>query len=231
MPSLFDRVFRRQPAYSSHQIDLNKVRTGLEVRFCALVLAGGRGKRFDKSGQTDKLLAPIGGVPALGHVISTLKTLVDDVMVVTRAEGNSQQIIQVAQLFGADTSICSDADSGMGHTLAWGTSQVVARYDPQGILVALGDMPFVSSATIHALMRHIKEPHDIAVPKHRNRLGNPVAFGAEHFAALGHLAGDRGARQIVTQFQASEVEVDDVGIFEDIDTKEDLNQLIIKHKQ
>jgi molybdenum cofactor cytidylyltransferase len=231
MPSLFDRIFRREKPYYSNQVDLNKIRTGLDMRFCALVLAGGRGKRFDKTGQSDKLLAQIGGVPALGHVISTLKTLVDDVMVVTRPEGNSQQIIDVANLFGADTSICSDADSGMGHTLAWGTSQVVARYDPQGIIVALGDMPFVSSATIHALMRHIKEPSDIAVPKHANRLGNPVAFGAEHFAALGRMAGDRGARQLLAQFQASEVEVDDMGIFEDIDTKEELKQLIDKHQQ
>ncbi len=231
MQSLFDRIFRRKQGYSSNSIDLDNMRTGLELRFCAIILAGGRGRRFDHSGKSDKLLATVGGVPALGHVISNLKTMVDDVLVVTRPEGNSAAICNIADLFGADSAICSDADSGMGHTLAWGTSQAVAKYDPQAMIVSLGDMPFVLGTTVHALMRHIKNAEDIAVPKFQERIGNPVAFGSAHFAALGQLAGDRGARQLIASLHPTEVSVDDPGIFEDIDTPDDLNALLKKHQQ
>jgi molybdenum cofactor cytidylyltransferase len=231
MQTLFDRIFRRRDRGYGAPVSLDQVKTGRELRFCAIVLAGGRGKRFDHSGKSDKLLASVGGVPALGHVVSTLKTLVDDVLVVTRADGNSSQIRDVAAVFGADSVICGDADSGMGHTLAWGTSQATARYDPQAMIIALGDMPFVSGNTIHALMRHIKNPQDVAVPKYQNRVGNPVAFGGAHFAALGQLAGDRGAKNLISQLGATEIEVDDPGIFEDIDTIEDLNNLLAKHRQ
>ncbi len=231
MPSLIERIFRRKNPYRAPDNNLKAMRTGLELRFCALVLAGGRGKRFDNTGKSDKLMASIGGIPALGHVISNLKTQIDDVLVVTRPGGNSAQIRQVAELFGAQTAICIDADSGMGHTLAWGTSQAASKFDPQAMIVCLGDMPFVSSTTIHALMRHVVAPDDVAVPKMNGRLGNPVAFGMAHFAALGQLAGDRGARQLLSSLKPTEVEMQDTGIFEDIDTIAELNQLVAKHHQ
>jgi molybdenum cofactor cytidylyltransferase len=62
----------------------------------------------------------------------------------------------------------------------------------------------------------------IAAPVNRGRRGNPVAFGAACLPQLLALGGDEGARGILTRHPVTEVDVDDPGIFQDIDRPADL---------
>ena len=120
---------------------------------------------------------------------------------------------------GCDVTVCARADDGMGASLAHAVGHS-AHAD--GWLIALGDMPHVLPSTIAALARAIEDGSGIAVPVMKGRRGNPVAFGRQHLAALLALDGDQGARNIVKTNPLREVEVDDPGIFQDIDTAADL---------
>jgi molybdenum cofactor cytidylyltransferase len=193
-----------------------------------LILAAGRGERFDPSGEKSKLLADVEGMPALGLAISSISTVLENVVVVVRQGPQRESIEAIARAFGATPVICADAASGMGHSLAWGVSEAQSRFDPRGLIVALGDMPFVSSLTISTLVAHLRTPFDMAVPRFQGRMGNPVAFGSEYFEALGRLSGDRGARSLIDSNEPMFVDVADPGILQDIDTPQDLAALSAK---
>jgi molybdenum cofactor cytidylyltransferase len=190
-----------------------------------LIMAAGRSERFDPTGERSKLLADIDGMPTLGLSISSMTAVLDDVIVVVRRGIQREAIERIVKAFGAHSVICEDAASGMGHSIAWGISQAQALYDPRAIVIGLADMPLVSSMTISALVSHIREPHEIAVPRFNGDWGNPVAFGSDHFEALGRLSGDRGARSIIEKKTPLFVDVDDAGILQDIDTVQDLKRL------
>ena len=64
---------------------------------------------------------------------------------------------------------------------------------------------------------------DIVVPVMGGERGNPVAIGRAYREELLGLEGDRGARLVVQKYKDKvvEVEVDDAGIFVDVDTGEE----------
>ena len=67
-------------------------------------------------------------------------------------------------------------------------------------------------------------PHRICVPTWRGRRGHPVGFGKAYFDALRGLSGDRGARALLEVHADAvvAVPVEDAGILQDVDTREDL---------
>jgi molybdenum cofactor cytidylyltransferase len=89
-------------------------------------------------------------------------------------------------------------------------------------LVALGDMPHVAPATLHALAAALAAGAPIVAPVMQGRRGNPVGFGAVHLDALLALQGEQGARRLLQTCPVTEIPVDDPGIFYDIDTPADL---------
>lgn len=183
-----------------------------------ILLAAGRGRRFDPSGERNKLLQrlPDGGTVVAASADAMLAALPRVVAVVGPA---GDDVAAELRTLGCDVTVCARADDGMGASLAHAIGHA-AQAD--GWLIALGDMPHVLPSTIAALARAIEDGSGIAVPVMKGRRGNPVAFGRQHLAALLALDGDQGARNIVKTNSLREVEVDDPGIFTDIDTAADL---------
>ncbi len=183
-----------------------------------ILLAAGRGTRFDPAGQQDKLLQRLsGGQPVAGQSARNLKAVVDRVVAVVRP--GQQQLLQVLQDAGCETTVCLDADQGMAASLQQG---LALAGDAQGWLIALADMPFVAADTLQKLRDAVEQGHDIVVPTFEGRRGNPVAFSRHHLAALRQLRGDEGARSLLANFPVHKVEVMDPGIHRDIDTPGDL---------
>lgn len=118
----------------------------------------------------------------------------------------------------------SDAELGMGHTLA----QAVAQIPPGALIVGLADMPFVQPTTLRALVAAVADsPLDgVVQPTYDKEPGNPVGFGAALRPALARSEGDEGARARVREARVANrlaaVRVDDAGILYDIDTPADL---------
>ena len=98
-------------------------------------------------------------------------------------------------------------------------------------LIALGDMPKVTTAMLSAICRAFVKSGDsrtIVAPVVEGRRGNPVLFGAAYREALLGLEGDRGARHLLEGNAGRVLEVsvgDNPSVFDDPDTPSDYRRL------
>ena len=111
---------------------------------------------------------------------------------------------------------------GLAASLRCGIAAADAR-EAEAVLVCLGDMPMVRSATLDTLILRSHE-HATAVacvPTLQTRRGNPVLWRRGMFASLLALPGDRGGRALLDRHagQVLDVPVDDPGILLDFDTQ------------
>lgn len=183
-----------------------------------ILLAAGRGRRFDPSGVQDKLLQALPSGEAV--VVASARHLLSVVSrVIAVVPPGDRGVADALRALGCEVTVCAEADTGMGASLA---HAVAASLPADAWVIALGDMPFVATATIQALCDALSGGAAIAAPVCGGKRGNPVGFGLVHLPALLALVGDEGARRIVRGSVVTEVQVNDPGIFRDIDTPADL---------
>ena len=186
-----------------------------------ILLAAGRGRRFDPTGVQNKLLQRCSDGEAVAlRAARQLVQVLPKTLVVVHADAHDLRALLEEN--GFITTACPSADNGMGHSLA---HAIGLSENPCGWIIALADMPQVRASTIAVLDAAIGNGADIAVPTHHGVRGNPVGFSRYHRDALLQLHGDRGARNLLTRFPVIEVAVDDPGIFFDIDTPLDLQKI------
>jgi molybdenum cofactor cytidylyltransferase len=186
-----------------------------------ILLAAGRGRRFDPLGQRNKLLQilPASGDPVvLASARKLLAVLPKVIAVVPPDDGGVGALLSS---IGCEVVVCAEADSGMAASLVQAIHFSLSK-NPEAWLVALGDMPHVAPATLRALADALAAGAPIAAPVMTGRRGNPVGFGRVHQEALLALQGDQGARRLLQTCPVTEVPVADPGIFRDIDTAADL---------
>jgi molybdenum cofactor cytidylyltransferase len=189
----------------------------LDIR--GILLCGGASTRFG----ADKLVEILPGADAPIAVVSAraCRAAMGRVLAVVRPGARTLRELLEAQ--GCEVMETDRALAGLGSSLAAG---VEAAADADGWIVALGDMPFVAPPTIAAVRDRIASGTLIAAPvASQRRHGHPVGFHAHLRSELLALTGDEGARSIVARHRADlvEVEVDDEGIYRDIDRREDLS--------
>ncbi|MEX3958736.1 NTP transferase domain-containing protein [Trinickia sp. EG282A] len=183
-----------------------------------LLLAAGRGTRFDPTGQQSKLLAPLpDGTPVARAAAQRLLASVARVVAVVRT--GDEALAHLLNDAGCDVIFSSEAERGMGASLAAG---VHASADADGWVVALADMPWIAPETIEAVARRLGQGSSIVAPVYRGRRGHPVGFGAMHGTALQALDGDVGARLLLESSDLTTIDVDDAGVIADVDTPGDL---------
>jgi molybdenum cofactor cytidylyltransferase len=188
-----------------------------------ILLAAGRGRRFDPSGVRNKLLQPLAsGEPVVARSARALLAVLPKVIAVVApvVAPENGGVAATLRALGCEVTVCPDADQGMAASLVHALRHSLPA--AQSWLVALGDMPRVRESTIRALADAVANGAEVAAPVHGGRRGNPVAFGAACLPALLALEGDEGARGILKQFKVTEVEVGDAGIFQDVDQPADL---------
>lgn len=170
-----------------------------------IVLAAGRGERFRAAGgQTGKLEALLAGRPVLDHVLDAV-----------RHSGLPCHVVRpqhLAHLPGA----------GMGDSIASGVS---ATADAAAWLILPGDLPLIRPDTLRrvadALMA-LPPGQGTVQPQFRGQRGHPVGFRRPCLAALRALQGDEGARGVLREWPARQLDVDDEGAVWDVDTPERL---------
>ena len=181
-----------------------------------LVLAAGRSSRFG----SDKRVALLNDGRALLH--TTLSSAIaSDLPVRVCLPDKDGELVEQSQRLVVDKIInCPRSDRGMGFSLAESVSRC---YDWEGLLVILGDMPFVKTETYLTLANAVSDDA-ICIPVFEGNPGNPVAFGRSFFSSLEKLDGDVGAKSIVQANARSvmEIPVPDKGILIDIDTPDDV---------
>lgn len=184
----------------------------------AILLAAGKGSRFDPLGVRNKLLQPLPDGSAVAvAAAANLLAVMPSVLAVVRPDAD--QLGAELRAIGCEVTPCLHAADGMGATLAHAVRQSMHA---SGWIVALADMPYLKPATIRALLDALRNGADIAAPAHGGRRGNPVAFGRLHLPELLQLSGDVGARRLLQDYPVQLVEVDDPGIHLDVDRPQDL---------
>jgi len=189
----------------------------MTANIAGILLAAGRGVRFD----SDKLLHPLSdGTPVAVASARSLRAACSHCLAVLRPEQHT-----LAQLLTAEGfTILHDARAaqGMGSNLA---IAVQAAASADGWIVALGDMPFLSSATTRSVVTALENGASLAAPYVSGSRGHPVGFSRVWFDALSGLQGDQGARELIRLHQddITRIPCEDKGALRDVDTPGDLS--------
>jgi molybdenum cofactor cytidylyltransferase len=186
-----------------------------------VLLAAGYGSRFDPDGLHNKLLARLpDGTPVAHEAAHRLLLIVPRVIAVVRP--GSEPLARVLNDAGCDVVFSTDAERGMGASLAAG---VAASDDAESWIVALADMPRIAIATIEAVARTLDGGASIVAPYYMGQRGHPAGFGLAHRDALLALDGDTGARALFALHAVTRLDLDDAGVLTDVDTPDDLRTL------
>ena len=195
---------------------------GLALRVTAVVLAAGRSRRM---GGDNKLLAELDGKPIIRYVVEAASaSRVDAVIVVTGHEAGSLRNV----LAGCSVRFIHNPRYAEGLSTSLRVGISAADSGSAGVLVCLGDMPLVTARQLDLMIDAFVERNgrNICVPVRDGRRGNPVLWPRRFYADMLKLTGDEGARSLLARFAdlVHQVEMDDEGIFLDIDTPGDLGE-------
>jgi molybdenum cofactor cytidylyltransferase len=187
----------------------------------AILLAAGESRRW---GADNKLLAPIGGKPMVRRTAEMiLASSIRPVLIVTGHEAGGIR----GALNGLSLSFHHAPDFAEGMAASLRTGIGALPMDCEGVLVCLGDMPFLRSDTLDQLA--VFHSGEAAVfPTYTGKRGNPVLLARSLFAEILKLTGDEGARTIlrVIPDQVAELPVDDPGILRDVDLPDALRDTL-----
>lgn len=188
-----------------------------------ILLAAGTSSRF---GEANKLLATENGEPIVRRAAQTL--LESGLRSVTVVTGHEAERVRDALV---DLDVCvvhaPDYAEGQSQSVRRGITAVREAFpDADAVVVALGDMPDVSSATVDRLLAAYEAGMGTALAAaYEGERGNPVLFDSRFFDALAGVEGDVGGREILrATADAALVETGDPGVRRDVDRPGDLRE-------
>lgn len=187
-----------------------------------LILAAGSASRFGGC----KLLADWQGQPLITASIKAALTLKPEKIIIVSGAFYSQ--LKEATLIEAPFNLDSveliefrDWQLGMGHSLAFGVSQL-PNNNP--VLILLGDQPLISAQDLQNLYKAwCTQPAQIACASFANTVGVPAIFPARFKTELLAFTGDRGAKNLLTRYADELTRVPMHTAEFDVDTQADLD--------
>ena len=188
----------------------------------ALILAAGESRRM---GKQNKLLLPIGGEALLVKLVSSVcASDVGQVIVVIGHE--AEKIRRELNEFPLNFVYNPNFSEGMTTSIKYGVK--VASHECDGLLICLGDMPFINTSEInkliHAYVKNRTKGKDlIVVPVFKRQHGNPVLFSIEFRNDILEHKKESGCKEVIMKNSDSvmEIEMDDEKMLLDVDTMED----------
>lgn len=115
---------------------------------------------------------------------------------------------------------------GMASSLREGLAALSTNINAS--LIVLADQPFTRPETLRRIVdRYLDSNAQIVIPSYKDSRGNPVLLARSVFPEVMALEGDVGCRAIFASHsdEIAKLEVDDVGILLDIDSKDDYERL------
>lgn len=192
--------------------------TTAKTRIAAIVLAAGQSSRM---GDDNKLFLKVGERSMIQQVVANLAgSAVDRVFVVT---GHERERVR-SELKGESVTFVHNREfaKGLSTSLRAALAQIPKKFN--AALICLGDMPFVDSSHINALIEAFDPlaERSICVPMFQGKRGNPVLWDSRYFQEMMEVQGDVGAKHIIGEYEDSvvEVEMDGTGVLTDLDTPE-----------
>jgi len=180
----------------------------------AILLGAGESKRMG----VDKLSLPWGRETVLEHCLETL--LKSEVRGVIMVLGHRDQRLEgLFRNRKVKTVVNPLFKKGMSTSIRRGLQMI--HPDSHGVLIALGDQPYLKTRTINALIRvFARRKEGIILPTFRGRMGHPVIFSKKYKKELLGLKGDVGGKSIIEKHSKDvrKVPVKSAGVVKDIDT-------------
>ena len=191
----------------------------------AILLAAGASTRM---GQPKALLTTTGGRTFVGAILETLRDAgLTDVVVVIRP-GDTALAAEIAAAGFGRAIVNPRAADGQLTSLLAGLDAIDGP-DVPAVLVTLVDVPLVTPPTIRTLCaRAAVSPATVLRAVYRGRHGHPVIFKRALFDALRAADPAVGAKAVVRAAAIEDVEVDDPGVSEDVDTPSDYARVIAR---
>jgi molybdenum cofactor cytidylyltransferase len=182
----------------------------------AIILAAGRSTRM---GENNKLLADVAGQPMLHWAIdSAQQANVKDIIVVSGHQAD--EVGQVAKDHQVTLVHNQEFTSGIASSIKAGLQALDDNVD--ALFIMLGDMPFVASEQLNAMINSFNNSDEqaIVLPYFRQQRGNPVLWSKRYITELMQLSGDIGARHLLKKYAEHivEIEFSDDAVIIDIDT-------------
>lgn len=188
-----------------------------------VLLAAGRSSRFADS---NKLLAKTEGQQPI--VTASARTLRDAcVDTVITVVGYEAERVREALPEGVSTVERESTRSGLSGSVIAGVKEA-RRRGGDAVLIALGDMPWIKTASVDALISAYRAGFGPALAAaSEGERGNPVLFDAKYFTHLESLTGEEGGRSVLrTVSDAALIETNDPGVRKDVDTRDDLGSCL-----
>jgi len=187
----------------------------------AIVLAAGTGSRFGGG----KLLATVAGKPLIQHVLDRLvEAGIDDAVVVL---GDDADRVEQAIAWRGERQVRNpEPERGLASSLRVGMAALGP--DVGAVLIALGDQPLVTDATIRSLLAAPVDPaRPVVVARYDGDRGrNPVIVRRAAFGLVEQATGDRGLGPLLETHPELVMEVPMSGTNPDVDTRADLASLV-----
>ena len=188
----------------------------------AVILAAGESRRM---GKQNKLLLPVGGEALLVKLATSVcASDVGQVLVVIGHE--AEKIRRELNEFPLNFVYNPNFSEGMTTSIKYGVKVVSNECD--GLLICLGDMPFINTSEINKLIHayvknRIKGEGLIVVPVFKRQRGNPVLFSIEFRNDILEHKKKSGCKEVIMKNSDSvmEIEMDDEKMLLDVDTMED----------
>jgi molybdenum cofactor cytidylyltransferase len=189
----------------------------------AILLGAGESKRM----KVNKLSLPWGRETVFGHCFNTLlRSRVGEVIVVLnkQKEGMKSQFEKRSASATKKVKVTFNPyyKRGMSTSIHKGLQVMDPR--SEGILISLGDQPFLKTRTINVLLRAFHQRKGkIVVPSFEGTKGHPVIFHRKYEKELLKLRGDTGGKPILVKYskQVRVIPVRSEGVIRDIDTREE----------
>lgn len=172
-----------------------------------LVLAAGEGRRF--------------GGPKAPYLLDG-ERLVDRAVRVLRVGGCDPVVVVLGAWDGevpdATTVRNGEWATGMGSSLRAGLNALANLDGVVRAAVTLVDLPGLTPAAVRRVLAGTPTPDDLVQAAYDGVLGHPVVLGRAHWDGVAAtVAGDKGARNYLSQHEVRLVEVGDVADGADLD--------------
>lgn len=181
-----------------------------------ILLAAGQSTRFG-SNKLLHILPENNKSIASQAAVNLLQVLPNSIAVINDNENLKIQLaatgIRVVENRHATLGLSSSIVCGIQHSA-----------NADGWLIALADMPYISTDIIKQVVYALQQGKTIVAPQYKNQRGHPIGFSNRFATALLNLKGDIGAKTIIqnhlTELYTFESSSD--AIIRDIDKPEDL---------
>jgi len=191
------------------------------VKVAAAVLAAGQGTRF--AGGEPKPLALLGGRSLVSWALdAALSSDLRPVVLAVPADADTLASTATAEV---QVVVAEHAAQGIAWSLRAVLDQLEGIDDVSAVCVGLADQPRIGANAYRRLAAAHGDGAEMAVAIYDGQRGNPVLIGRSLWSAARELDGDVGAKALMQDHDATEVDCTGTGDPRDVDTLDDLHAL------